>query len=74
MWRTVGFLISFSVVIELATLVSFAVIVAGGVQRRTAGWQVSSSLLAFGGIVQCAAMAMIVGLPNSVFEVAANVT
>ncbi|KAF2739674.1 hypothetical protein EJ04DRAFT_531552 [Polyplosphaeria fusca] len=59
MWRTVGFLLSFSVVVELCMLVSFIVIVVGGVQRRVTGWKVLSPLLAFGGIVQCAGMAIV---------------
>lgn len=60
MWRTVGFLISFDVVLELCTLVSFGVIIAGGVQRRVAGWSVICGLLLFSGIVQCAGMAIVV--------------
>lgn len=60
MWRTVGFLLSFGVVVELATLVSFAVIISGGVQRRQAGWRLISGLLAFGAVVQCGGMAIVV--------------
>ncbi|KAH7346023.1 hypothetical protein BKA66DRAFT_478363 [Pyrenochaeta sp. MPI-SDFR-AT-0127] len=59
MWRTVGFLISFGVVVELCTLVSFVVILAGGVQRRAAGWQVAAGVLAFSAVVQCAGMAIV---------------
>lgn len=62
MWRTVGFLLSFDVVIELCTLVSFLVIISGGVQRRTAGWKLISGLLLFAGFVQCAGMALVVRL------------
>ncbi|KAH7135391.1 hypothetical protein B0J11DRAFT_158581 [Dendryphion nanum] len=64
-WRTVGFLLSFGVVIELATLVSFAVIIAGGVQRRVAGWKIITGLLAFGGVVLCAGMAIVASLSNN---------
>lgn len=60
MWRTVGFLISFGVVVELCTLVSFVVIIAGGVQRRVAGWQVAVGVLMFSAVVQCAGMAIVV--------------
>ncbi|KAH7068669.1 hypothetical protein FB567DRAFT_247959 [Paraphoma chrysanthemicola] len=59
MWRTVGFLISFAVVVELCTLVSFIVIIGGGVQRRVAGWQVASGVLLFSAVVQCAGMAIV---------------
>jgi hypothetical protein len=60
MWRTVGFLISFAVVMQLCTLVSFVVIIGGGVQRRVAGWQVASGVLLFSAVVQCAGMAIVV--------------
>lgn len=60
MWRTVGFLISFAVVVELCTLVSFVVIIGGGVQRRVSGWQVASGVLLFSAVVQCAGMAIVV--------------
>lgn len=62
MWRTVGFLISFDVVIELCALVSFIVIISGGVQRRSTGWKLICSILLLGGIFQCAAMALVVCL------------
>lgn len=60
MWRTVGFLISFGVVVELCTIVSLIIIMAGGVQRRAAGWQVAVGVLAFSATVQCAGMAIVV--------------
>ena len=60
MWRTVGFLTSFGVVVELCAIVSFIVIISGGVQRRAAGWQVAVGVLSFSAIVQCAAMAIVV--------------
>jgi hypothetical protein len=64
MWRTVGFLISFDVVIELCALVSFIVIISGGVQRRSTGWKVVCSILLLGGVFQCAAMAIVVRFPK----------
>lgn len=62
MWRTVGFFMSFAVVIELATLIAYAVIILGGVQCRSKGWKVVCALLAFAGIVQCVSMAIVVSL------------
>lgn len=59
MWRSVGFLISFDVVIELCALVSFIVIISGGVQRRSTGWKLICAILLLGGIFQCAAMALV---------------
>ncbi len=73
MWRTVGFLISFGVVVELCTLVSFVVIIGGGVQRRAAGWQVAAGVLAFSAVVQCAGMAIVVCLyPQHIFMLLAT--
>src|SRR5690242_14856023 len=66
MWRTVGFLISFGVVVELCTLVSFVVIVAGGVQRRVQGWGVVVGVLIFSAVIQGAGMAIVVRCPRPV--------
>ncbi len=60
MWRTVGFLMSFAVVIEGMTLISFLVMLAGGKQKRESGWKILSGLLLLIGAVQCAGMALIV--------------
>ncbi|KAF2874430.1 hypothetical protein BDV95DRAFT_627111 [Massariosphaeria phaeospora] len=65
MWKSVGFLISFGVIIELCSLVSFIVVMSGGVQRRSVGWKIVCSLLLFGGIVQCAGMALVAFLFNN---------
>lgn len=62
MWRTVGFLMSFGVVVELCTLVSFVVIVAGGVQRRVQGWGIVVGVLIFSAIIQGAGMSIVVCL------------
>jgi hypothetical protein len=60
LWRTVGFGMSFSVIIELATWTAFAVILLGGVQQRNKGWKVVCGLLAVCAIVQAAAMSVVV--------------
>ncbi|KAF2749586.1 hypothetical protein M011DRAFT_312962 [Sporormia fimetaria CBS 119925] len=65
LWRSVGFLVSLSVVVELATIVSFVVIIAGGVQRRAAGWKIISSILGFGAAVQCAGTAIVAHLSST---------
>ncbi|KAL8653374.1 MAG: hypothetical protein Q9226_003877 [Calogaya cf. arnoldii] len=59
MWRSVGFLMSFAVVIEGMTLIAFIVVLAGGKQKREQGWTVVSGLLLLGGLIQCAGMAII---------------
>ena len=60
MWRSVGFLMSFGVVIEGMTLIAFIVILGGGKQKREQGWKVVSGLLVLSGAIQCAGMAIIV--------------
>jgi hypothetical protein len=60
MWRSVGFLMSFAAVLELATIVSYAVIILGGKQKRETGWKILTFMLMLVGIVQCAAMAIVV--------------
>jgi formate hydrogenlyase subunit 3/multisubunit Na+/H+ antiporter MnhD subunit len=65
MWRTVGFLMSFTIVIEGMTLIAYLVILAGGKQKRESGWKILSTLLLLAGLVQCAGMALIVSIPNS---------
>ena len=60
MWRSVGFLMSFAVVIEGMTLIAFIVVLAGGKQKREQGWTVVSGLLLLSGLIQCAGMALIV--------------
>jgi len=59
MWRTVGFLMSFAVIIELATLTAYAIIILGGKQRRDKGWKVVCSLLVFSALVQLVSMALV---------------
>ncbi|KAI9789095.1 MAG: hypothetical protein M1816_006345 [Peltula sp. TS41687] len=58
MWRTVGFLMSFSVVLQGMTLVAYIAILAGGRQKRETGWRILSSFLLLTGLVQCASMAI----------------
>jgi len=55
---------SFAVVIELATLIAYAVTILGGVQCRSKGWKVVCALLAFAGIAQCVSMAIVVSLTH----------
>jgi len=59
MWRSVGFFMSFSVIIQLATIVAFIVVILGGRQTREYGWKVVCSLLAVTTLAQCASMAIV---------------
>ncbi|KAL2357742.1 hypothetical protein BJ546DRAFT_181478 [Cryomyces antarcticus] len=60
LWRSVGFLMNFSAVIEFATLVAFAVILFGGQQKRATGWKVLGPLLGLVGLAEAAGMGIVV--------------
>ncbi|KAK4444461.1 hypothetical protein QBC34DRAFT_415292 [Podospora aff. communis PSN243] len=45
LWKTTGFLMSLAVVVDLATIVGFLVIVAGGKEKRETGWRVLCGML-----------------------------
>src|SRR6266536_1014639 len=45
MWRTVGFLMSFAVVLEGMTLIAYLVILTGDKQRREFGWRILAVFL-----------------------------
>ena len=60
MWRSVGFLMSFAVVIEGMTIAAFVILIVGGKQRREQGWGVMALLAVISALVQACAMALIV--------------
>jgi hypothetical protein len=60
MWRSVGFFMSFSVIIELATMVAFIVIILSGKKTRDYGWKIVCSLLAVSVLTQCVSMSIVV--------------
>ena len=60
MWRTVGWLMSLAMILEMATLVGVVVILAGGKARREAGWRILAALLAVGGLVLFSGMSVVV--------------
>lgn len=53
-------MMSFAAVLELVTLVSYLMVILGGKQKRETGWKVLTFLLMLVGIIQCAAMAIVV--------------
>lgn len=63
MWKSVGFLMSFAVLIELATIVGYVIVLAGGKQSRDYGWKVICTMLLFIATVQCAGMSIVVCPP-----------
>lgn len=51
---------NFTAVIELATLVAFAVVLLGGRDKRDGGWKIVSPLLALVAVTQLVSMALVV--------------
>ncbi len=60
MWRTAGFLMSFAALAELAALVGFVIIMAGGKVKRQGGWKVLGGLLGLVAAAEFAGMAVVV--------------
>ena len=54
---------SFAVMLEGMTLITYIVILAGGKQKRESGWKILSGLHVLCGALQLAGMAIIVSLP-----------
>ncbi|KAM5352251.1 hypothetical protein ACJ41O_004974 [Fusarium nematophilum] len=52
MWRTVGFMASFSTLLCLASLVTFAVIMGGGKYKRETGWPFVGAMLTLVSVVE----------------------
>jgi hypothetical protein len=65
MWRSVAFLMTFTVVIEGMAIVAFAVLICGGKQLREQGWGVMAILAGLAAFIQIAAMTLIVRSPKS---------
>jgi len=59
LWKTVGFLMSFAVIIEFASWIAFAVVLLGGVQQRSYGWKLVIPLLSLASTVQLLSMAIV---------------
>lgn len=61
MWRSVGFLMSFAVVLEGMALVAYVIVLSGGKRLRESGWKILSLLIILSAIVQAASMSIVVG-------------
>ncbi|KAI9900040.1 hypothetical protein N3K66_004302 [Trichothecium roseum] len=59
MWRTVGFLSSFSVILVLASLVCFFVVMKGGKLKRETGWPFVAGMLSLVAIVELAVISIV---------------
>ncbi|KAL9124610.1 MAG: hypothetical protein Q9217_006073 [Psora testacea] len=60
MWRSVGFLMSFAVVMEGMTIIAYIIIIAGGKQKRETGWKVLAGFHLLVGVLLGAGMSIIV--------------
>lgn len=60
MWRSVGFLMSFAVVLEGMSVLSYLIIIMGTKRLRENGWKVLSLLVVLGSIVQVGAVCLVV--------------
>jgi hypothetical protein len=61
MWRSVGFLMTFAVVLMSLGIVAYVIILSGGKKLRETGWGVLSTIIILSVAVQVASMALIVG-------------
>ncbi|KAF7588732.1 hypothetical protein BBP40_005293 [Aspergillus hancockii] len=59
MWRSVGFLMSFAVVLEGMSIVAYLIILSGGKRLRESGWKVLSLLIVLSAIVQASSMSIV---------------
>ena len=58
MWKSIGFLLSFAVVIEGMTIAAFLILILGPKQRREQGWAVLAILVSIAALVQAAGMSL----------------
>ncbi|KAJ5692947.1 hypothetical protein N7462_002370 [Penicillium macrosclerotiorum] len=59
MWRSVGFLMSFAVVLMGISVVAYLIILSGGKRLRENGWRILSLLIILSAVVQAAAMSVV---------------
>ncbi|RWA09578.1 hypothetical protein EKO27_g5517 [Xylaria grammica] len=64
LWRSSGFLLTFATIVELATLVSFLVVLAGGKFKREGGWKLIGSFLLADAVVEFASMGIVFVVPG----------
>ncbi|KAJ6115648.1 hypothetical protein N7523_006065 [Penicillium sp. IBT 18751x] len=59
MWRSVGFLMSFAVVLQGMSIVTYIVILMGGKRLRENGWRLLSLLIVMSALLQAASMSIV---------------
>ena len=55
---------SFAVVLDGMTLITYLIILGGGKQKRETGWKLLTLFLLMVGLVQCAAMGLVVSFDS----------
>lgn len=68
LWRTTGFLLNLAAGAELAALVGFLVVMAGGRAKRLIGWKILGLILGAVAAAQLVGMALVVSSSPSPFE------
>ncbi|OQE28752.1 hypothetical protein PENSTE_c003G02000 [Penicillium steckii] len=59
MWRSVGFLMSFAVVLEGMSIVTYIIILGGGKRLRENGWRILSILIVLSALIQAGGMSIV---------------
>ncbi|KAL4950969.1 hypothetical protein BDW69DRAFT_171016 [Aspergillus filifer] len=65
MWRTTGFLMSFAVVLQGMSVVTYIIILSGGKRLREEGWKTLSIFILLSAFVQAAGMAIVTYLVDN---------
>ena len=60
MWRSAGFAVNFSLMVELACIVAYITVLTGGRGVRESGWKILAGLLSLVAVGQVVAMALVV--------------
>jgi hypothetical protein len=60
MWRSTGFAVNFSLMVELACIVAYITVLTGGRAVRESGWKILAGLLSLVAVGQVVAMALVV--------------
>lgn len=66
MWRSTGFAVNFSLMLELACVVAYVTVLAGGRGVRESGWKILAGLLSLVAAGQLVAMALVVSQAHGV--------
>ncbi|KKK18176.1 hypothetical protein ARAM_004891 [Aspergillus rambellii] len=59
MWRSVGFLMSFALVLEGMSVVAYLIVLSGGKRLRESGWKILSVMILLSAAVQAASMSIV---------------